>query len=81
MRQKGREEQVSESAAREEAVIQNAAREDAELATTTLENSSSLSVATQTDQSAEEVGHMKRACEVRVVRESVLTRNSLQKGA
>jgi len=39
----------------------------------------SFSVATQTDLSAEEVGYMEeRACEVRVVRESVLTQDFLE---
>ena len=83
MRQKAREEQASESAAREEAAIEQAAREDAELETITIEvsGSSSLSVSTQTDLSAEEVGDMeKRARKVRVVRESVLTRDFLESG-
>ena len=57
MRQKAREEQASENAAREEAAMEQAARADAELGTNTVEvsGSSSLSVATQTNLSTEDV--------------------------
>ena len=57
MRQKAREEQASENAAREEAAMEQAARADAELGTNTFEvsGSSSLSVATQTNLSTEDV--------------------------
>jgi len=82
MRQKARrEEQERENTAKEEAAMEQAARKDAELGTTAVEVSggSSFSVATQTDLSAEEVGYMEeRACEVRVVRESVLTQDFLE---
>lgn len=86
MQQKARrdlEEQASENAAREEAAIEQSAMEDAELGKTTIEISgNSSSVATQTDLSAEEVECMeKRAREVRVVRESVLTQDFLESGS
>ena len=63
--------------------MEQAAREDAELGTTTVEisGSSPLSVSTQLNLSAEEVGDMeKRAYKVSVVRESVLTRDFLESG-
>ena len=57
--------------------MEQVAREDAELGRDNhmeISGSSSLSVSTQTDLSAEEVGDMeKRAYKVSVVRESVLT--------
>jgi len=64
--------------------IEEEAREDTEQGTMAMESSgsSSLSVATQTDLSAEEVAYMeKRACEVRVVQENVLTRDFLESGS
>ena len=83
MRQKAREEQASQNAAREEAAMEQAARADAELGTNTMEvsGSSSLSVATQTNLSTEDVEYMeKKACEVTVVRETVLTRDFMESG-
>jgi hypothetical protein len=72
------EEQARGNAGRKKASIEQEAREDTEQGTMAMESSgsSSLSVATQTDLSAEEVGYMeKRAREVRVVQENVLTRD------
>ena len=72
------EEQAHGNAGRKKASIEQEAREDTEQGTMAMESSgsSSLSVATQTDLSAEEVGYMeKRAREVRVVQENVWTRD------
>ena len=64
------------NAGRKKASIEEEAREDTEQGTMAMESSgsSSLFEAIQTDLSAKEVACMeKRACEVRVVQENVLT--------